>query len=122
MINYTSICWITDFLNFYQGERAEPEPTALKPDGDWENRLEKVSQTLEDLKSGKFNWPYMSIDALEPEQMLAMDEATVDQAMEIVFRTLGPNVELVARLTGYWSDNMSDKKGAAKHFCYLHKQ
>ena len=64
----------------------------------------------------------MSIDALEPDQMLEMDETTVSKAMEIVFHTLGPNVELVARMTGYWMDNMSDKKGAAKHFCYLHKQ
>ena len=64
----------------------------------------------------------MSLQEMDPEQMLTLDLGTVKQAMEIIFRVLGPNVEKVARLTAYWSDDMSDMKGAAKQLCCLFKR
>ena len=74
--------------------------------------------------AGKAAWPFLAITKMEPANIQGMDLDTIKKAMELIFRVMGKNAELVATVTGYWNLNLPLNviTERAKRLCALYKR
>ena len=76
---------------------------------------------MDKLVAGKMNWPNINITKLDPSD-LVLD--SVREAMEVVFRVVGSNAELLAKITGYWNPRDNDQMvmEKARKLCMLYRR
>ena len=80
-----------------------------------------MEEKVDKLMEGKMAWPAINITKLDPNDL---EVESVREAMSLVFRVVGINAELLAKMTGYWNptDNDQTVMDRARSLCTLYRR